>query len=741
MVGTIQMSGLSGFDSGTIIDKLMSVEKQPLYKMVDKKSKLNLQKELYSEINLKMYDFQSSVFDFTLESTFRTKKTTISNTDAIGAQAGVDALNASYTFRNITLATSTIAASSTQLNTSSILTSDSSLGAIDTSKSFAEAGFSAIPQGSVTINGVEFDLDYFSSVDEFMTAVENNPNAKVADFSWNTVDNKFSITADSGQGLAMFETKESVTHTGFLTAAGIGFIDRTAKLDNFAGDMSITSGVFSINGVDFNVNREIDTMDSIIKRINASDADVIAFYDEVTEKMTFTSKKEGNTAIIFDDKSTNFLEAMGVSNAVQNIGNNAKFEFNGVSTERSSNNFEINGVEFNLKQDVVGPVTVDISTDTEDLAEKMEKFVEDYNEIMEYVYGILNEEPATDEELNAAEDIESLTELQKKGILQRDSTIRDIQDKMKSFFSTTYAGYTMEDIGLKAAGASGVVTTEMKKGLIEFDKDTFEEAMQDMPEIVEAMLRNDGETIVKKNAEIGIAVSGKTKYSLGYKNIGQDVKITAGGVEYKMVTEPTAANEFKIDRATGYIEFFQSPTSGAKIEATFEAYEGEKFEELEKNIGSGNGYKTTFTMGARNIGQNVSVVVGDGSTAYTQVESLDELTGNTYFVDRERGRLIFAEAIGAGDEVKVGFDYTVAQKGIFNTMYEGMKAYTGVGILYRAESSLTSELKTMEENITNFNDRLKSKEERLWKIYTNLETALNEMNSQSSWLSSQLANL
>jgi len=735
------MSGLSGFDSGSIVEKLMSVEKQPLYKMVDKKSKLNLKKELYNEINLKMYEFQANVFDFTLESTFRSKKTTVSNVDAMGAKAGIDALNASYTFRNISLATSTIAASANQLNTSSILTSNSSLGAIDTSKSFEEAGFSGIPQGSVTVNGVEFDLNYFSSVDEFMTAVENNPNAKVADFSWNSVDNKFSITADSGQGLAIFETKESINHTGFLTAAGIKFIDRSAKLDKFAGDMSITSGVFSINGVDFNVNKEIDSMDSIIKRINASEANVIAFYDEVTEKLTFTSKKQGNTAIIFDDKSSNFLDAMGVSSAVQNIGSNAKFDFNGVSTERSSNTFKINGVEFNLKQDVVGPITIDISTDTESLSEKMEKFVEDYNEIMESLYKTLNEEVATKEELNAAQDIEALTELQKKGILKRDSTIMDIQDKMKSFFSTTYAGYTMEDVGLKAAGAAGVVTTEMKKGLIEFDKETFENAMQDMPEIVEAMLRNDGQTINKKNADIGIAVLNKTKYSLGYKNIGQNVKITAGGTEYKLVTEPTAANEFKLNRATGYIEFFQAPPAGSKIEASFKAFEGKKFEELEKNIGSGNGYKTTFSMGARNIGQNVSVVVGDGSTVYNQVENMDELTGNAYFIDREKGKLIFAESIALGADVKVGFDYTVAQKGIFNTMYEGMKTYTGVGILYRAESSLTSELKTMEENITNFNYRLKSKEERLWKIYTNLETALNEMNSQSSWLSSQLANL
>jgi flagellar capping protein FliD len=126
---------------------------------------------------------------------------------------------------------------------------------------------------------------------------------------------------------------------------------------------------------------------------------------------------------------------------------------------------------------------------------------------------------------------------------------------------------------------------------------------------------------------------------------------------------------------------------------------------------------------------------------YSQVATTDELSGNTYYIDREKGKIIFADPVAAGDDVKVSYDYTVSQPGMFNYIYEELKTYTGIGILYQQTNSLSSEVKTIEDNISNLNNRLKNKEERLWKQYTSLETTMNDLNSQSSWLSSQLAQL
>ncbi len=135
------------------------------------------------------------------------------------------------------------------------------------------------------------------------------------------------------------------------------------------------------------------------------------------------------------------------------------------------------------------------------------------------------------------------------------------------------------------------------------------------------------------------------------------------------------------------------------------------------------------------------MIVGDGSTLYTQVESEDELTGDTYYVDRKRGKLVFADPIDAGKDIKTSFDYIVSQPGMFNHIYEELKTYTGIGILYQQTNSISSEVKTIEDNISNLNNRLKNKESRIMREYTNLETTMNDLNSQSSWLSSQLAKL
>jgi|GEM_PF-2554979 len=740
MAGSMQITGLaSGLDVNSIVEGLMDIEKQPLYRVIEKKRAAEYKREYISQINTKVYDFQSAVFDMTLESSFRSKKTTSTNEDAVSATAGLEAINGTYTFRNITLASSTVVSSTGQLNTSSIISSSSAVSGIDTTKSFENAGFSSVPEGGVVINGVGFTLSHYSSVDAFMQSVEDNVEAEIADFSYNATTEMFSITADTGKSIALFDEVD-ITQKGFFEVAALDFIDKDANIEDLNTDVSITSGIFSINGVDFNLNTSADSIQKLVDRINSSEAGVTAFYDEYSEKFTLKSKVEGNAEIVLEDKSSNFLEAMKIKDVPQTLGSNATFEFNGISTTRSSNKFSINGVEFNLKEAVAGTVNITVESDTEDISEKVQDFVDKYNEVMTYLYDVINEEEASDEKKSSATDEEALKALEMQGLLRGDNTIRNVHDQMKSFLATSFAGYTLEDIGISAAGARGAVTDEMKMGLIEFDKDKFNQAMQDMPDVAEAMLRANGSTNQIKNQVVASADGAKQKFYLGYKNIGEDISIRINDTEYKPATNPSAANEFSIDRDTGYIEFFSPPPAG-DIEATFQYWEGETFEELEKVIGSGNGYRTVFSLGNDNIKQNVSVVVGDGSTVYDQVETEEELTGNTYYVDHDEGTIKFGNAPAMGEEVKVSYEYMMADEGAFYQIYEGLKTYTGIGIFFQEESSLVSTIKDYADRAVSLQQRLESKEARLWKQYTNLETTLNDLQSQSSWLSGQLARL
>ncbi|MFA7576919.1 MAG: flagellar filament capping protein FliD [Candidatus Muiribacteriota bacterium] len=742
-MANMQIMGLaSGLDINGIIDQLIEIERQPLYKLMTNKNNLELRKETISQINMSIYDFQSDVFNFTLEGTFRGKKVDSSNEGAVSANASINAVNGTFTFRNIELATSTVVSGTAPIFTSNSFSSSESIASITTTNSWQTAGFSAPPTGSVTINGVEFNLSHYSSVDSFMNAVVNHSSADVDSFVFNSATNSFSITAASGKELVMFEKSSG---TGFLTAAKIPFISKNTKFSQFAGitegATSITSGVFSINGVDFTINKDVDTIQRVVDRINNSSAGVIAFFDDVTQKFTLTSKDQGNQSIVLEDKSSNFLSAMNVKDAPQNLGKNASFEFNGVSTTRNSNTFEINGVTYTLSEETTGPVNITVSSDHSDIADKIENFVEKYNSIMETIYTKLNEEKASNSAINSAANDEEARELMKKGLLKRDQTLRQLQDEMKNFFAISFAGFTMEDIGLKAAGAAGVVTEEMKKGLISFDREVFEAKLAENPEMVEAMFRNSGKKVLHSNEEIAIADGNKKTFALNYRNIGQEVKIKVDGVEYKLVTEPQAADEFSLNRTSGQITFFEAPANNSKIQATFTHVEGNEYYENEKTLGSGNGFRTNFRLGNKNIGQNINIIVGDGSVSYNQVERKDELSGNSYYVDRDTGTITFAEPIASDVEVKASYSYIMSQNGIFNEMYEGLKSYTGIGSFYQAENSITSEIKSITDSISSMSRRIEGRQQRLVRQYTALEMSINNVNSQGAWLSQQLNNL
>src|SRR5690606_6644880 len=61
-------------------------------------------------------------------------------------------------------------------------------------------------------------------------------------------------------------------------------------------------------------------------------------------------------------------------------GKNAKFTINGYETERTSNVFTVNGIEYTLKNTTEGkPVTISTANDTDFIFDTVVKFVDEYN--------------------------------------------------------------------------------------------------------------------------------------------------------------------------------------------------------------------------------------------------------------------------------------------------------------------------------------------------------------------------
>lgn len=166
-------------------------------------------------------------------------------------------------------------------------------------------------------------------------------------------------------------TATVATSNGRIGAA----INPAATLDASGINTAITAGVFTINGVAFNVDPATQTLNDILGAINGSGAGITATYDAVSDTVTIENSAPGDTSIVnfgAGDDTSNFLDAIGVDGAYQFTNGNGSTELvslrplGTVSTANTLNtvnfgggaltagSFNINGVS----------ITVDPSTDT-----------------------------------------------------------------------------------------------------------------------------------------------------------------------------------------------------------------------------------------------------------------------------------------------------------------------------------------------------------------------------------------
>jgi flagellar hook-associated protein 2 len=74
---------------------------------------------------------------------------------------------------------------------------------------------------------------------------------------------------------------------------------------------SVVTGSFSVNGVAIAVDRDNDSLQSVLARINASGAGVTATYDAAADQVVFTPDTPGAT-LVLDGDTSGFLDAVGL---------------------------------------------------------------------------------------------------------------------------------------------------------------------------------------------------------------------------------------------------------------------------------------------------------------------------------------------------------------------------------------------------------------------------------------------
>ncbi|MGX1901508.1 flagellar filament capping protein FliD [Thermolongibacillus altinsuensis] len=256
-----------------------------------------------------------------------------------------------------------------------------------------------------------------------------------------------------------------------------------------------------------------ESLNTVINRVNNSDAGVTMFYDSFSDKVTLTRKETGDfnksgNEIITSGEFLNTVLKFG--SAVEQGGQNAKFTINGLETERTSNTFEISGVTFTLKDtfSTSDPsVSISISNNTEVVFENIKNFINKYNETIEKIQNKISEEryrdypPLTDEQKEAMSEkqIELWEEKAKSGLLRRDPILSSGLSQMRLNF---YESVSNEAINpkYKQLASIGITTSPnyLDGGKLIINEAKLKAAIEEDPESIEKLFISSGTTDSEK---------------------------------------------------------------------------------------------------------------------------------------------------------------------------------------------------------------------------------------------------
>ncbi|SFC24243.1 flagellar hook-associated protein 2 [Bacillus sp. OV322] len=400
------------------------------------------------------------------------------------------------------------------------------------------------------MNSTLLDLDttIFNGVGKQSSFIKKN--VTISDSNMISVRNVNSTSDFSGR----IEVKELASPASITSKTATNVTDSTAKLTVLAGKtitvQAITKdGTLEDKPFSYTIKAD-DTLDSVISQIN-SNSGVTAFFDQNTKQVSFTAKNTGQTSggkeIIFtgDEFFKNTLN-VDLDNATSTLGNsvqgkNATIVYNGLQTTRSSNTFQINGVEITLKQKtaVNTPVTFSSAPDTDAILDTITKFVTKYNDTIKKIKDKTDEPkyrdylPLTQEQRTSMKDdeIKLWEDKAKSGTLRNNSVLSSSLTKMRSSLYTSVPGTQT----FSQLSAIGITTTSnyLDGGKLTIDEDKLRAAIAKDPNAIYNLFNKDGAT----SADKGLA-----------RRLRDDIKGTMTDIESKAGKTSSVNNTFTIGK-------------------------------------------------------------------------------------------------------------------------------------------------------------------------------------------------
>ena len=239
--------------------------------------------------------------------------------------------------------------------------------------------------------------------------------------------------------------------------------------------------------------------------------------------------------------------AFGISEGYKN-GQDAILRIENYDVVQSRNNFTIDGIAYSLTGRTEEPVSFTISQNIESSLEKITSFVSAYNDLVEELNDIIEEEQFSDykpltedqkDEMSETE-IEKWEEKAKSGVLRNDSNVSSLLSTMRSAFYTQVAA-------LEANGTSIGLSTSpyTDDGQIEIDEARLREALENNADLV---------------TSIFTSTSNATDPTQEYNESGIITRISNAMVSYTELTVDSSISilESRVDDAEDQLDVLEN---------------------------------------------------------------------------------------------------------------------------------------------------------------------------------------
>jgi len=500
---------VSGINYDAIIQKLTSLTLSPETQLNNQLTSLNAANTELIKINTLFQCVQAALGDLSDPTLFDSWNALSSNLAVATAQGipSATSVAGTYTINCATVATATSVLSCTFAghNINDLITSGPYAGQASNTVPLIDSYAAITPsdgsagQGSITVDGqvIKYNVNTQS-----LNAVLASINAAVdstydASFNISDVNGTIQVTGskpitlgsatDSGNLLQVLKLDQAqVNNSGagpytVSGTSGVGGLDLAGSLNSGTDsgfNTPVTSGTFTINGVSITVSASGDNLNSILQKINSSNAGVNATYNAATNEIQLISTATGPQSIVLGapGDSSNFLSAAGLtsgSGASTTLGQQAYVQIQNpsgsVSNIYSASNTittAIPGVSLTLTASTSTPFTVSVSQNTSNLVGAINNFVSAYNAAISEINNATAAPIITSQQAGSAA---GPTTPIGGGVLWGNADVSNIKnaltDLVSGFFGSGGQQYnSLQTIGLSFGSTFQVATTGNNSG-------------------------------------------------------------------------------------------------------------------------------------------------------------------------------------------------------------------------------------------------------------------------------------